>query len=88
VPIVGSVPVGSSGFRDVEFFEDDSSAGRECYEQIVRLKGKLGEFSDYISYMDSGLLGLWEQANQLLDLEIVDADAEMKKAKRNKVKRI
>lgn len=71
-PIVGSVPRDSPSFRDVEYFEDDCPAGRERYEQIVRLKGRLAEFNQYSAYMSPELQSLLAEANNLLNLEVVD----------------
>jgi hypothetical protein len=78
VPIEGKISPGSDGFMDAFYFEDDSPAGKERYEQICRLRDRLGEFNQYGSYMNAELQGLLEQANKLLNLEVVDADAPQK----------
>jgi hypothetical protein len=62
-------------FRDVFYFEDDNPAGRERVIQIAHLQSRLGEFEDYVPYMDAELQKLYAEAKNLLDIEVVDADA-------------
>jgi len=78
VAIRGSVPKESSGFRDDFYFEDDNPTGREIYFQYVKLRNALSPYRQYVPYMSEKVSSLWREAHRLLDLEIVDADAEKK----------
>ena len=73
VAIEGTIPPGSDGFRDEFYYEDDCPAGKERYEQICRLRDRLGEFQQYSAYLPNDLQLLLGEANKLLNLEVVDA---------------
>jgi hypothetical protein len=55
---------------------------RESYKFRI-LQSRLGEFEDYVPYMDAELQKLYAEAKNLLDIEVVDADAKSLKKKFN-----